>query len=167
MNWTNSSEWLCMYPSWDITLTNAWYCHSAVEALSLLLSVRGIAWAWLNKLCGNHSNPRGELKTLSGWSFTASCWVVVEALGHSELEVRPLGEILVGRNGQLFLSLVGEFDLGQAAIRKELAWVKYLQYVYVLSSLHVIALWIYPVQSGCYCNGIILHSWKSGLLTAG
>lgn len=64
----------------------------------------------------------------------------MEALGHSELEVRPLGEILVGRNGQLFLSLVGEFDLGQAAIRKELAWVKYLQYVYVLSSLHVIAL---------------------------
>lgn len=42
----------------------------------------------------------------------------------SHLKVRPLAETLMGRNCQLFLSLIGEFDLGQAAIRKELARVK-------------------------------------------
>lgn len=60
------------------------------------------------------------------------CWILlaVEPL-KSSLKVRPLGETLLGRNGQLFLSLVGEFDLGQAAIRKELARVKQIEYIQI------------------------------------
>lgn len=59
----------------------------------------------------------------------------MEQPGAAKSMARPLGETLVGRNGQLFLSLFGEFDLGQAAIRKELARVKCIMYVYMLSSI--------------------------------
>lgn len=62
------------------------------------------------------------------------------------LEVRPLEETLVGRNGQLFLSLVCEFDLGQAEMRKELARVKHSLYVWVLSlSSALVSQVMYPV----------------------
>lgn len=48
------------------------------------------------------------------------------SLTFEDLMFRPLEERLVGRNDQLILSLVGEFDFGQAAMRKDCARGKHV-----------------------------------------